>query len=67
MKEEKEKGYEFSHLRICKHNIQRESCRRCLFENLCWFEERQEKLLSSNKKQKWIEILDSNLVEKWQN
>ena len=27
--------YEFAHLRICKYWIQRESCRRCLFETLC--------------------------------
>lgn len=65
----KNEWYEYKHLRVCKHNIQRESCRKCLFENLCWFEERQEKLLASYKKtkcQKSQEILDFN-QEKWQN
>ncbi len=29
------KWYEYSHLRICKHWIQRESCHDCTFENSC--------------------------------
>lgn len=31
--------YEYSDKRICKHNIQRETCRECLFEVLCHLEE----------------------------
>lgn len=41
MKEEKEKGYEYENLRICKHNIQRETCRNCLFDVLCNLEEQK--------------------------
>lgn len=70
MKEKEKNGYEYKHLRICKHGIQRESCCKCLFENLCWFEERQERILASYNKTKCqknsTEILDSN-QEKWQN
>lgn len=35
--------YEYKDLRICKHNIQRQSCRKCLFEVLCHLEEQKEK------------------------
>lgn len=42
-KMEETKWYEYSHLRICKHNIQRESCRKCLFETLCRLEEDQQR------------------------
>lgn len=38
--------YEYKELRICKHNIQRESCRKCLFETLCNLE--NQKALHSN-------------------
>lgn len=31
--------YEFKHLRICKHGIQRESCYACLFEASCHLED----------------------------
>ena len=42
MKEkEKINDYEYKHLRICKHNIQRESCRDCLFEVLCRLEDQK--------------------------
>ena len=40
--EEKKNEYEYAHLRICKHNIQRESCRNCLFEVLCHLEDQKE-------------------------
>lgn len=30
--------YEYKHLRICEKNLQRESCRKCLFEVLCNYE-----------------------------
>lgn len=33
--------YEYKHLRICRHGIQRESCRKCLFEVFCHLEEQQ--------------------------
>ena len=36
-----EKGYEHSDLRICKHNLQREDCRKCLFEVLCYLEDQK--------------------------
>ena len=45
-KEETKNQYEYKHLRICKHNIQKESCRKCLFENLCRLED--QKLLQHN-------------------
>lgn len=35
--------YEHSDLRICKHNLQREYCRWCLFEVLCNLEDQKEK------------------------
>jgi len=36
--------YEYKNLRICKHNLQIESCRKCLFEVLCHYEDMKEKL-----------------------
>lgn len=36
---EKQQWYEHKDLRICKHNIQREDCRKCLFETLCRLED----------------------------
>ena len=45
MKEKETKNeYEYKHLRICRHGIQRESCRKCLFEVLCHLEEQQWKV-----------------------
>lgn len=42
MKEkEKINDYEYAHLRICKHNLQRESCKKCLFETLCRLEDQK--------------------------
>jgi hypothetical protein len=38
-KEETKDWYEYKHLRICRHWLQRESCRKCLFEVLCHLEE----------------------------
>ena len=32
---ETKNDYEYKHLRICKYGLQRESCRKCLFEVLC--------------------------------
>lgn len=32
-------GYEHKNLKICRHNIQRESCRDCLFDALCNYED----------------------------
>ena len=46
-KETKNEWYEYKHLRICRHGLQRESCRKCLFEVLCHLEE--QKALYSNK------------------
>lgn len=40
---EAKNNYEYAHLRICKHNLQRESCRKCLFEVICNLEEQKEK------------------------
>ena len=40
-KEETKSQYEYAHLRICKHNLQRESCRKCLFETLCRLEDQK--------------------------
>ena len=40
--------YEYSDKRICKHNIQRETCRECLFETLCSLEEKKEKKSEQN-------------------
>lgn len=34
-KKEEPKGYEYAHLRVCDKGLQRESCRKCLFETLC--------------------------------
>ncbi len=52
MKEKEEiNDYEYKHLRICKHNIQRESCRSCLFEVLCrleWNDIHDQKKISEN-------------------
>ena len=39
---EEVKGYEYSDKRICKHNIQRETCRECLFEVLCNLEDKKD-------------------------
>lgn len=66
-KEKTKNEYEYKHLRICRHGLQRESCRKCLFEVLCHLEE-QKHLTSYNqtKCQKSQEILDFN-QEKWQN
>lgn len=36
--------YEYKNLRICKHNLQISSCRKCLFEVLCHYEDMKEKL-----------------------
>lgn len=46
MKEKKETKdeYEYKHLRVCRHGIQRESCRKCLFEVFCHLEEQQWKV-----------------------
>ena len=33
------KGYEYAHLRVCRHGIQRESCYDCLFEPSCHLED----------------------------
>lgn len=35
----KPKGYEYAHLRICKHGIQRESCHDCIGERNCHLED----------------------------
>jgi hypothetical protein len=35
---ETKNDYEYKHLRICEKNLQRESCRKCLFEVLCNYE-----------------------------
>ena len=40
---EKEEGYEYKNLKICRRNIQRESCRDCLFEVLCRYEDNKAK------------------------
>lgn len=34
--------YEFKHLRICRHGIQRENCYSCLFEASCHLEQYKE-------------------------
>ena len=34
--------YEFKHLKICRHGIQRESCYSCLFEASCHLEQYKE-------------------------
>lgn len=36
---EEPKGYEYAHLRVCRHGIQRESCYDCLFEPSCHLED----------------------------
>lgn len=36
---EETKGYEYAHLRVCRHGIQRESCYDCLFEPSCHLED----------------------------
>lgn len=33
--DEEKKWYEHSDLKICKYWLQIQSCRKCLFENLC--------------------------------
>ena len=51
MKEKETKNeYEYKYLRICRHNIQRESCRKCLFEVLCHLEEQQWKATHGQEK-----------------
>ena len=49
-KEETKDWYEYKHLRICRHWIQRESCRKCLFEVLCHLEEQQWKAIHDPEK-----------------
>ena len=34
-KPDKVEWYEYAHLRICKHWLQKETCHDCLFENWC--------------------------------
>lgn len=34
-KKKEPEWYEYSHLRVCNKGLQRESCRKCLFEVLC--------------------------------
>lgn len=38
-KENETKGYEYAHLRVCRHGIQRESCYDCIFEPSCHLED----------------------------
>jgi len=48
------KWYEHSDKRICKYWIQREDCRKCLFDNLCTPEDKAQdknKWTSKNKNQ----------------
>ena len=40
--EEQKKWYE-SDKKICRHNIQRDTCRQCLFETLCDYEDNKAK------------------------
>ena len=42
MPEKKVDDYEFKHLKICRHGIQRESCYACLFEASCHLEQYKE-------------------------
>ena len=35
--------YEHKNLKICRRNIQRETCRQCLFEALCNYEDNKAK------------------------
>ena len=43
---DKVEWYEYAHLRICKHWLQRETCHDCLFENWCRLDK---SYLSNNK------------------
>ena len=56
--------YEFKHLRICRHGLQRESCRKCLFEVLCHLEEQKAKYLSSNKNNDGLQRKEEEIKEK---
>ncbi len=40
---EEQKWYEYADKKICRHNIQRETCRQCLFEVLCNYEDNKAK------------------------
>ena len=39
--EDETKGYEHTNKRICKHHLQKEQCRDCLFETLCNLEDKR--------------------------
>ena len=47
--EDETKGYEHANKRICRHHLQRDSCRDCLFETLCELENKQNKSKQSEK------------------
>lgn len=40
--------YEYANRRICRHGIQRESCRDCVTEATCHLEEQKARFLDSN-------------------
>ena len=51
-------GYEHSDLRICRHNLQREYCRGCLFEVLCNLEDQKAKCSDTVK-------IDDSISKDW--
>jgi len=51
--------YEFQHLRICEKWLQRESCRKCLFEILCNYEKMKKSLNDKQEKHENIDLADS--------
>lgn len=46
----KNEWYEYKHLRICRHGLQIESCRKCLFEVLCHLEDQKWKVTHGQEK-----------------
>lgn len=46
--------YENKELKICRNNIQRESCRQCLFDVLCNYEDNRDRNEGREVKERFI-------------